>query len=124
MSDKLTPKQRAFVAEYLKDRNATQAAIRAGYSPDGAGQTAHNLLKKTEIAAAVEQREQAVAEKCGITAEFILNGLKQHALESEGLVSMKGYELLGKHLKLFTDKQEVSGPGGGPARLIIEGLDD
>jgi len=50
---KLTAKQEAFVTEYLKCFNATQAAISAGYSENGAGQTGHNLLKKTEISAAI-----------------------------------------------------------------------
>lgn len=43
-------KQKAFVAEYIKDFNATQAAIRAGYSPRTAGQIGHRLLKNIQIA--------------------------------------------------------------------------
>ncbi len=45
----LNDKQRRFVGEYLIDLNATQAAIRAGYSEKTAGQQAFDLLKKPEI---------------------------------------------------------------------------
>ena len=52
---KLTAKQERFVAEYLIDLNATQAAIRAGYSKKTAGQIGEQNLKKLEIAAAVAE---------------------------------------------------------------------
>ena len=45
----MTEKQKRFADEYLIDCNATQAAIRAGYSKNGAGQTGEKLLKNTEI---------------------------------------------------------------------------
>lgn len=51
----LNYKQAAFVAEYLIDFNATQAAIRAGYSERTAGAQGHRLLKNVEIAAAIHQ---------------------------------------------------------------------
>jgi hypothetical protein len=54
----LTPKQRAFVLEYLKDRNATQAAIRAGYSPNTAAEQGYELLRKPQVAEFLAQQEQ------------------------------------------------------------------
>ncbi len=51
----LTPKQRAFVAEYLKDRNATAAAKRAGYSKVAAGQAGHAALKNPDIRAEIDR---------------------------------------------------------------------
>lgn len=68
----LTPKQRRFVNEYCVDENATQAAIRAGYSENGAGQTAHNLLKITEIQEAIAERMEDVAVAAGITPEWVV----------------------------------------------------
>ena len=53
--DGLTAQQRSFVAEYLKDNNATQAAIRAGYSKKTAYSIGQRLLKKVEIAQAIAQ---------------------------------------------------------------------
>lgn len=59
---KLTPKQKAFVEEYLIDLNATQAAIRAGYSKKTAYRTgADNLIKpqiQSEIQKAMKEREK------------------------------------------------------------------
>lgn len=45
----LTPKQKRFCEEYLIDLNATQAAIRAGYSPKTAEQTASRLLRNVKV---------------------------------------------------------------------------
>lgn len=56
----LNDKQRRFVDEYLVDLNATQAAIRAGYSPKTAGSQAFDLLKKPEIHEYIEERRAPV----------------------------------------------------------------
>lgn len=53
----MTPKQERFVAEYLVDLNATQAAIRAGYPARSAGSVGFENLKKPEIAAAISGRQ-------------------------------------------------------------------
>ncbi|MDK9957291.1 terminase small subunit [Enterobacter hormaechei] len=55
----LTAQQRLFVAEYLKDGNATQAAIRAGYSKKSAEQIGYQLLQKTSVAQAIAQQQKA-----------------------------------------------------------------
>jgi phage terminase small subunit len=68
----LTPKQERFVAEYLIDLNATQAAKRAGYSERTAGSQAFDLLKKPEIAAAVQARRGKLAEKLEVTQERVV----------------------------------------------------
>jgi phage terminase small subunit len=65
-------KQRAFVAEYLKDLNGTQAAIRAGYSPDSARFIASELLAKPEIAAEVEAAMKARAERNALDADAVI----------------------------------------------------
>lgn len=69
---KLNPKQSAFVDEYLVDLNATQAAIRAGYSAKTAGQIGHELLKKPEVQAAIEARRKKMQEDTAITPEAVL----------------------------------------------------
>lgn len=68
----VTPKQARFVAEYLIDGNATRAYIAAGYSKNGAGQSAEKLLRNAEIAAAVAVQQAKLLEKVGITAERVL----------------------------------------------------
>ena len=71
----MTPKQQRFVQEYLIDLNATQAAIRAGYSERTAEQIGHQLLKKTSVAEAVASAQGKVAAKLEITAEKVLRDL-------------------------------------------------
>ncbi|HCT3928017.1 TPA: terminase small subunit [Citrobacter koseri] len=56
--DGLTAQQRLFVAEYLKDNNATQAAIRAGYSKKTAEQIGYQLLQKTSVARVIAQQQK------------------------------------------------------------------
>lgn len=68
----LTAKRQRFVDEFQVDLNATQAAIRAGYSPDTAGQIGHELLKKPEIQLALSEARKAQQERTGITADRVL----------------------------------------------------
>ncbi|HUD91900.1 terminase small subunit [Sphingobium sp.] len=68
----LNPKQQAFAREYLVDLNATQAAIRAGYSPKTAVQQGSRLLLNADIAAAVARGMDKRAEKLDISAERVL----------------------------------------------------
>ena len=75
----LTPKQAAFVQEYLVDRNATQAAIRAGYSSKTAASQGERLLRKVEIRSAVAVGQADLAERVGITAEMVLRERKRMA---------------------------------------------
>ena len=62
----LTPKQDAFVREYLIDLNATQAAIRAGYSAKTAEQQGSRLLRNVQVAAALSEAQTKRAERVEI----------------------------------------------------------
>lgn len=73
----LTPKQQRFVQEYLIDLNATQAAIRAGYSPKNADCIGPKLLAKPQIAALIAAAKQQRAERTGIDADWVLQQLKE-----------------------------------------------
>lgn len=68
----LSKKQRRFVDEYLIDLNATQAAIRAGYSPKTAGSQAFDLLKKPEIQAYMAKRQADLEKRTEITQDRVL----------------------------------------------------
>ena len=65
-------RQRRFVNEYAVDGNATQAAIRAGYSEKTAGVQGHELLKVPKILEAIAEREAEVAVAAGLSAEWVL----------------------------------------------------
>lgn len=68
----LTAKQRRFVEEYLVDLNATQAAIRAGYSAKTAGSYGNENLKKPAIQSAIQDALQKQQERTEITADRVL----------------------------------------------------
>lgn len=69
---KLTAKQQKFVDEYLIDLNATQAAIRAGYSVKTAGWIGQQLLVKTHISEAIKARRYELSRKAEVTQERIV----------------------------------------------------
>lgn len=71
----MTPKQEQFVREYLIDLNATQAAIRAGYSADTAYSIGHENLSKPEIAEAIAAAQAERAARTAVTADRVLNEL-------------------------------------------------
>jgi len=128
---KLNVKQRQFVAEYLVDLNATQAAKRAGYSKKTAGQIGERLLRNVEIASAIEEEMKKREHRTLVTADFVIAGLKEVAerclnkvpvtewnyeekrleqkkdengndvWEFDSAGANKAFELLGKHLNLF-----------------------
>ncbi|MBP5144229.1 terminase small subunit, partial [Pseudomonas chlororaphis] len=71
----LTQKQRLFVDEYLIDLNATQAAIRAGYSKRTAGQIGDENLKKPQIAQAIKEAMDSRNKRAQIDADYVLRRL-------------------------------------------------
>lgn len=123
---KLTHKQRQFVREYLIDRNATQAAIRCGYSERTARQQGSRLLSNADIQAAIEAVNVKAAERSEITVAGILADIKtvvSRCMQEEAVLdkdgnptgeyrfeaspALKGLELLGRHLSIWNDKSEV-----------------
>lgn len=161
----LTPKQDMFVREYLVDLNATQAAIRAGYSVKTAEEQGYQLLRKTSVQAAIQAGMDKRAVSVDISATRVLNEIAKlaffdprkllnddgtpkriHELDDETAAAVAGIdivtkgnddlgyadivkikladksknlELLGRHLKLFTDKIELD-VGGELAQRMKE----
>lgn len=102
----LSAKQLSFVREYTKDSNATQAAIRAGYSKHTAKSQGARLLTKADIREAISTRTATKA----MTADEVLQHLAELAKTAEkDSDRIAALGLLGKNLRLFTDKLEVSG---------------
>ena len=117
----LTPKQAKFVAEYLVDLNATQAAIRAGYSAKTAKDIGCQNLAKLDIIKAIEEGRAKLMQRVELTQEQVLRDLEavkadamQAIFDKDGnrimadrSAALKALELQGRHLAMFTDKQKV-----------------
>lgn len=145
----LTPKQQRFVEEYLIDLNATQAAIRAGYSERTAKSIGQENLTKPDIQKAIEEAQNKRAERTEITQDYVLGNIQkvvERCMQQEAVMArdgspllvegpegdlaclfefketgaLKGLELLGKHLGMFKDKIEHTGKDGGPIDLSLK----
>ena len=120
----LTPKQQRFVEEYLIDLNATQAAIRAGYSEKTAYSVGHENLKKPEIQKAIEEAKNKISERTELTVDMVVNGLLKEAQDyAEGSTQsarVSAWAHLGKHLGMFKDKVEMTGANGGPVDMSLK----
>ena len=80
MSDKLNDRQKRFANEYLIDFNATQAAIRAGYSEKTANRIGSENLSKLDIAKYIEKRKKARINRTQINQDFVLVELLKIAM--------------------------------------------
>ena len=146
---KLTGKQKRFVEEYLVDLNATQAAIRAGYSEQTAYSIGQRLLKKVEVQEAIQQAQNKRSERTQITQDEVIRRLIENVdismgkkatvitipskSENGGVVgndvaqfvyepsaANKALELLGKHLGIFKDGVDITSGGKPLQPTIIE----
>lgn len=102
-----------FCQEYVVDLNATQAYIRAGYSANGAGQSAEKLLKKAEVAARIEELKAGVTQRLELTQEKVISDLED--LKTKAAVAgnfgpaVRATELIGKHIGMWPTKIDVAG---------------
>ena len=112
----MTGKQKLFVQEYLIDLNATQAALRAGYSAKTAAAIGLENLEKPIIKQAVSLLMSMRSQRLKITADEVLydiEKIKQDAMRSmKGMMinhpaALKACELQGRHLQMFVDKVEI-----------------
>lgn len=155
----------AFVVEFLIDLNATQAAIRAGYSVNGASVAGTRLLADASVAAMIEKAKAQRLTRTKITQDQVLNEMALLAMASvdhffvddlgnlrakpdapEGIMAAVAsvkkivkvddqdnmtisvefklwdkpgtLKLMGKHVGLFPDRMEHTGPGGGPIETV------
>jgi phage terminase small subunit len=81
----INDKQKRFCHEYIVDYNATQAAIRAGYSERSAYNIAHNLMKNDEVQSFISSLSRAVFSETYISKARILQELTQVMIQNENL---------------------------------------
>ena len=149
----LTPKQQRFVEEYLIDLNATQAAIRAGYSAKTAAVIGAENLIKPYIQKAIQEAQNKLTERTEITQDYVLTNIQkviERCMQQEAVLArdgsplliegpegdlvplfefketgaLKGLELLGKHLGMFKDKIELTGKDGSSLGIKVVFEDD
>lgn len=110
----LTPKQLAFGLEYLVDLNATQAAVRAGYSPNGADVAGSRLLRNRKVAAFIAERQQVAFQAAGVTAEqvvaMLVDSRTRATIDRQHTAAVRSAELLGKRagIAMFAENINVS----------------
>lgn len=129
---KAGPSRDRFVEEYLVDLNATQAAIRAGYSPKTARSQGARLLADANVAAAIAKAKAARAERVALDQDYVLDLLHEIAEKCRGnkkvTITRKGKDvavrifdqagankaadLLGKHFGMFVER--IGDPDGKP----------
>lgn len=105
----LNAKQSLFVAEYLIDSNATQAAIRAGYSEKTAGQIGHELLKKPEIQAQLSKARSERVTRTEISADWVLMqqaSLLAQTVAEDPEIARKTLRDIGDGIGMYTEKVE------------------
>lgn len=119
--DKLTPKQKAFGDYYIELGNATEAAIKAGYSVNYANAQSYKLLENVGIKTYIEERLQLLEDKRIAKADEVLQYLTrvmrneekdQFDLDAPLNERTKAAELLGKRYRLFTENVNVGGQLG------------
>lgn len=142
----MNEKQSRFVTEYLIDLNATQAAIRAGYSAKTAYAQGDRLLKHDEVRAAVTAGQTARGERTHVDQDYVITNLCEivercmqraptmvregrrlvQAKDGEGRtvwtfngkVAVAALSLLAKHTGGFTERHEVTGKDGEPLMTL------
>lgn len=132
--EKLTIKQQRFADEYLIDLNATQAAIRAGYSKKTANEQGARLLVNVSVKKYIDTRmaekeKELIADQDEVlkyltsvlrgesqSTEIVVEGVGEGFSEARKVLKepsekerLKAAELLGKRYKLFIDKHEIEG---------------
>ena len=116
---RLSNRQRLFVKEYLVDLNATQAAIRAGYSVKTAGQIGDQNLRKLQIAAAIEEEMRNRASRIEITQDMVLRELAKIGFSDIRKIVRWGNTELRQGVD--ADGESVTEPYHG---LMLVGADD
>ena len=130
----LTRKQNLFCQEYLVDLNASKAAVRAAYSAKTASRIVPELLGKTWVAARIQALMNARAKRIERKADDVLKDLQlvktdamKQVIDKDGnslmanhAGALKALELEGRHLKMFTDKMEVTGANGEAIKHTVE----
>ena len=119
----LTGKQLSFVEEYLKDLNASQAALRSGYATKNPRNVGANLMRNPGIRFAIDYLKAQRAEHSDVTSDYVLKEIVtivEKCKDDENYnpqAALRGLELLAKHLGMFIERTEISGKDGEAIKM-------
>ena len=119
--DSLTPLQIRFCEEMVIDPRQGDAAIRAGYSEATASKQAYQMMENQAIRIVIDYLRAQRSKNSDVTKDFVLIGIQKaiRKAEEDGNhnATLRGYELLARHLGMFIEKTEISGPNGDAIRM-------
>lgn len=112
---KLSGKMLRFVDEYMIDLVGKDAILRAGYKTKNPDNMAAELLHHPLVSREIQKRTEERRERSELSAEYVVQKLISIVEETEKdnpNAALRGLESLGRHLGMFRDRQEISGPDG------------
>lgn len=119
--DSLTEKQRRFCEEFLVDLNATQAVLRAGYKTQFPNRMGFQLMENPAIRLSIDALRLEREKVSDVTKDQVLRGIQKAIKKAEDSnntnAMLRGYELLARHLGMFVERTEISGPDGEAIRM-------
>ena len=116
---KLTAKQKRFVQEYIIDLNATQAAIRAGYSEKTASEQGYQLLQKTSVAESIQKAKKQLENRSKDGADWVVERLKYEAKTADSdSARVSALDKLGKHFGIY--EEDNAQQSKAPVNVSIE----
>jgi len=104
----MNERQSIFVSEYLKTGNASESAIRAGYSKKTAYSIGQRLLKNVEIQKEIDRHRDKISQKAELTVSEIVKEIRSLALDAESESNrLKAYDMLMKHLGGYVNELKI-----------------
>lgn len=118
----LNPKQEMFCLEYIKDLNASQAYIRAGYSEKGANVAAFKLLTNANVQEKIQELKKDRSEKIKVDAEYLLKKIVEVIDNGEEKTAdqLKAIEMAGKHIGFYEAHNDQKKPDPSVNTKIAE----
>lgn len=114
--DSLSERQRRFCEEYLVDLNATAAVLRAGYNTKYPNRIAFQLMENPAVRISIDALRAERTKMTDVTKDYVLRKIIRALEDGEAAGNLtavlRATELLARHLGMFVDRQEISGPDG------------
>jgi phage terminase small subunit len=114
--DSLSERQRLFCEEYLKDLNAGNAVLRSGYNTNNPKQMGSEILTNPAVRITIDALRAERSKNSDVTKDYVLRKivrtLEKAEADNNHTAVLRASELLAKHLGMFIERQEISGPDG------------